>query len=322
MLVVVAALLFVIGISLPNFVEQSGRAKEAQVKANLHNIQLSVERFAVDTEGVYPNYLIGGSSSYSESVDLDDEVEPFKGWRWLDPPGQASDILLRRGYIDAYPKNPFISDGRNVHKVQLEGLASLIEYGDNMRNGTDSFNSEIWALGTRFGPRCDLMGNLMADLRYDQWVHVDRNTGMVSYMPTGCIAEYICWDIWQSDEPKALMPGAFFYKGHGPVIYDRNDDPSAYVNYGPSIPTEIDSYIMGVYGSAKTKGKDVIGDELPIQYNGREQWSWTRSERSGFGGSPFTCLVDEDGISETQYGNPNGIRDSVVLVLTAGEDWY
>lgn len=318
MLVVVAALFVLFGIALPSFTEENTNAREAEAKANLHNIQLSVERFGVDTEGVYPNYLIGGSSAYSKVVELDNQDEPFKELRWIDSPFQVSDILLRRGYMDAYPKNPFINDGRQIHKVQVEGLASMLEYGDQMRNGMDGYNSDEWALGTRFGPRCNLMGNIMADLRYGQWMYVERNGGRMSTMSTGCNTEYICWDIWQNDEPKVSMPGAFFYKGHGPVLYDKNTDPTAAVHHGPLMPIEIDSYIMGVYGDAKSKGIDVIGDELPIQYGGREQWNWTRSEHKGFGGSPYSVVLDENGEPEMQYGNPNGIRDGVILALTGG----
>lgn len=321
MLVVVAAVLLLIGIAVPSFNEGKDKAKEAQVKANLHNIQLSVERFAVVTEGVYPQFLIGGSSAYSKVVNLFDKDGPFKELRWTDPVEQVSDILLRRGYIDSYPRNPFIRDPRRVHKMQLEGLASFIEYGDRMRNGTEGYNSDEMALGTRFGPKCNLMGNVMAEMRNPQWMYVDPKTGGLGSRPTGCTEVYRCWDIWQGDEPNPYMPGAFFYKGHGPVIYDKNNDPTAAVRYGPLFPVEIDSYIMGVYGGAHSKGKDVIGDELPIQYGGREQWNWTRSEQPGFGGSPYTVVLDDNGEPWMQYGNPNGIRDSVVLLLTAGEDW-
>ena len=319
MLVAVAAVLVLIGIALPSFNQGKDQAKKAQVKANLHNIQLSAERFSVDTDGVYPQFLIGGSSAYSKVIELDDVDQPFKELRWIDPVGQLSDPLLRRGYMDSYPKNPFIRDSLQVHKIQLEGLASFIKYGDKMRNGTEGYNSDEMALGTRFGPRCDLMGNLMAEMRYPHWTYVDPKTGGLNTRPTGCNEVYQCWDIWQGDEPNPYLPGAFFYKGQGPIIYDSNIDPTAAVNYGPLLPVEIDSYIMGVYGGAHSKGKDVIGDEMPIQYGGREQWNWTRSEEPGFGGSPYTVVLDDDGEPETQYGNPNGIRDGVVLVLASWE---
>ena len=55
-------------IALPNYIKVKDKAKEAEVKANLHNIQLSVERWAVDSEGPYPNYLIGGEPKYAATV--------------------------------------------------------------------------------------------------------------------------------------------------------------------------------------------------------------------------------------------------------------
>ena len=60
------------------------KAKEAEVKANLHNVQLSVERFAVDTEGSYPQYLIGGEPKYAQQVSSQ-SASAFGDIRVLDP---------------------------------------------------------------------------------------------------------------------------------------------------------------------------------------------------------------------------------------------
>jgi hypothetical protein len=54
-------------------------------------------------------------------------------------------------------------------------------------------------------------------------------------------------------------------------------------------------------------------------------WPWTRSEISGNtsdrGGSPFAPAAVGDSNDQLDYGNPNGIRDALILVLTAGEDY-
>src|SRR5690606_30996816 len=53
-------------------------------------------------------------------------------------------------------------------------------------------------------------------------------------------------------------------------------------------------------------------------------WPWTRSqsgdpdERQG---SPYSVGNVGDNNDQLQYGNPNAIRDAVILVLTAGEDY-
>ena len=46
-----------IAIAIPNFVAIKEKGNEAVVKANLHSIQLAVERFAVDHDGTYPKAI-------------------------------------------------------------------------------------------------------------------------------------------------------------------------------------------------------------------------------------------------------------------------
>src|SRR5687767_2173074 len=68
LLVVIVIIGILAAIALPNYIKVKDKAKEAEVKANLHNVQLSVERFAVDTEGSYPPYIIGGEGKYARTV--------------------------------------------------------------------------------------------------------------------------------------------------------------------------------------------------------------------------------------------------------------
>lgn len=46
-----------VAIAIPNFVSIKEKSKEAEVKQNLHSIQLAVERFAVDHDGAYPTTI-------------------------------------------------------------------------------------------------------------------------------------------------------------------------------------------------------------------------------------------------------------------------
>ncbi|MCC7479471.1 hypothetical protein IT575_13585, partial [bacterium] len=52
-------------------------------------------------------------------------------------------------------------------------------------------------------------------------------------------------------------------------------------------------------------------------------WPWTRSVTADneYEGSPYQPANIGDSNEQLQYGNPNGIRDGIVLVLTAGEDY-
>ena len=94
LLVVIVIIGILAAIALPNYIKVKDKAKEAEVKANLHNIQLSVERFAVDTEGSYPNYLIGGEPKYANLVNPS-SASAFGDVRDCTPVESVSDPLLR-----------------------------------------------------------------------------------------------------------------------------------------------------------------------------------------------------------------------------------
>src|SRR5512141_2722844 len=85
LLVVIVIIGILAAIALPNYIKVKEKAKEAEVKANLHNIQLTVERFAVDTEGAYPNYLIGGEPKYAQQVNTGASSNAFLNVTKCDP---------------------------------------------------------------------------------------------------------------------------------------------------------------------------------------------------------------------------------------------
>jgi len=355
LLVVIVIIGILAAIALPNYIKVKEKAKEAEVKANLHNVQLSVERFAVDTEGSYPSYLIGGEPKYAATVSPGG-ASSFSDVREVEPQEAVSDPLIRRGYVDAYPRNPFTKNGISVHQLQLS-LPTAQAGEDPLRN------EGPWAeeLGTRFGPYCTTMGSVLCDARYRNWNYVDLQNGSSTEQPTYCDVEYQFWDMWQGNKPLPYLPGQFFYKGAGPIIAVGDMDPSE-----PPIPTDTDMYMLGGYGGIRTKGKDILGEEKPILYTRRSdagsQWlasavdsdtggakpmqsdpgdpgdptggggggldtieilPWTRSQSSDseYEGSPYGPANVGDSNDQLQYGNPNGIRDGIVLVLTAGEDY-
>jgi hypothetical protein len=74
---VAAALFF--AIEAPGFLSATGRGREASVKSSVHAIQIALERYAVDHDGVYPEKV---------QTLIDDE------------------------YISAFPFNPFYEEKR------------------------------------------------------------------------------------------------------------------------------------------------------------------------------------------------------------------
>ncbi len=248
------------------------KAREAEVKSNLHNIQLSIERYAVDHGGQYPPYLIGGQGKYSEFVE--GSVNAFINIKDCTDRSMLSDPLLREGYIEAYPRNPFATNGAAYHRFQLD-------IGDGLRNSAE----EAQMHGTRFGPYCVLYGNVMADNRYTEFTIRD-DKGVEHTYPTFANVNYPFSDIWKTDKPKPFLPGEFFYRSYSLPVIEKGVERE-----------DIETYMLGAYGSIHTKGKDVIGPD-PTDVN----------DVTPFGAAP------------NMYGNPNGIRDSIILVLTPGWD--
>lgn len=250
-------------------------AREAEVKSNLHTIQLAVERYAVDHDGQRPAYLIGGQGKYSQFVEgVESDSISFINPQTCPKRSTLSDPLLREGYIEAYPKNPFAGNGASIHLFQ-------IDKGDPLYNGSNVGVSE----GTRFGPYCNLMGNVMADYRRSTFAIIDSKGVRYEY-PTYCNILYPCSDMWKTDKPTPFLPGEFFYRSRSVKVIENGMERE-----------EIQDYMLGAYGAIRTKGKDVIGPD-PTGEN----------------------LVTPFGIGPKDYGNPNGIRDGVILVLTPGWD--
>ena len=137
LLVVIVIIGILVAIALPNFVKIKIKAREAEVKQNCHSIQLAIERYATDSEGMYPYYLYGGDVYYNVGTikHFRDWVETGTGGRHpfdmfnvnfpLDPhtyPGMGlnmnnigdpgyefGDSLAYEGYMTKYPSNPFLT---------------------------------------------------------------------------------------------------------------------------------------------------------------------------------------------------------------------
>jgi prepilin-type N-terminal cleavage/methylation domain-containing protein len=115
LLVVIVIIGILAAMALPNFVKAREKAKEAEVKSNIHSIQIALERYAVDSGGEYPLILYGGDwtdtfttyRSYTEFPPIDfPAYSPFPG---------DIDSLLQFGYLAQYPQNPFYRN-RDVEK--------------------------------------------------------------------------------------------------------------------------------------------------------------------------------------------------------------
>ena len=314
-LVIAALVIGVVILGMHNQSVKNLSARETEAKANLHNIQLGVERYCVDSEGEYPRFLIGGCPGNNGETPLDP--------------------LLAGGYLDTYPRNPFVHPGRDpAGRLDLlqSDLAVHPAGHDPLRPG-DPFGD---VSGYRYGTDGTLMGQVLCNPRLARWLEQDAGREPGAAPDWGAV-EYHFWDMWTADDSRVRqgMPGQFFYKT---LPYLHRDQPGyPFEETPPPADTEVDWYILGCYGSPRTKGHDAIGEEHhapggcswssdPAESDPEDLcWSWTRSvnDAGSREGSPFAreCKVTEHPdaiIPSFSYVNSNGIPDSVIIVLQSG----
>lgn len=138
LLVVIVIIGILVAIALPNFIKIKIKAREAEVKQNLHSIQLAIERYATDNEGRYPFFLYGGDTYVNIGTSkwaCGNWVEPgVNGYHPFDlfiktfttyphtysgrglsrsnlgtAGFEFGDTLAFDGYMSSYPGNPFLT---------------------------------------------------------------------------------------------------------------------------------------------------------------------------------------------------------------------
>ncbi len=170
-MVVIVIIGIVVADALPNYVKVKSTAKEAEVKGNLHAIQIAACQANKDID---LSYIIGGSCEIPED---------------------ASDPILRLGYLKSYPKNPFVTNGQEIVNAQTASK-------DPLRNGTTEGKMQ----GYRFGKNGILMGNV---LKGDGRDYSSLRTGRLklkSYSDVGYFP-------FQSKGITDYIPGEFAYNG-------------------------------------------------------------------------------------------------------------
>lgn len=325
--ILIVALLLVTFVMLRNSTPSRSKVRNAEAKVNLHDIQLALEKFAA-AEGEYPPYLIGGEARYAEAIVAGSHDMPFMGIKECDL-ANVSDPLLRAGYLTQYPHNPFMKNGKALHTMQCS-LPTAQRGEDPLRN--DSADGET--LGTRFGPECRTLGNVLADPRYPSWsIPSPLGPRGTLTFDSGADVEYDMWDMWVGEQPAPFLPGEFFYKSAGPLV--MSGDITGFSGELP-LPTAVEYYVLGAYGGIREKGKDMLGEEQQVAIASSSDvsssdvldptlstlkiWPWTRSQvgSSGRQGSPYSAAKNSGSACYPfAYGNPNGISDAVVLLLTA-----
>ncbi|MCH7494012.1 type II secretion system protein [bacterium] len=104
LLVAIIVIGLVVGLALPGFLKAKDKALEVEVKVNLWVLQVALERYASDTNGLYPPFILGGSP---RSLACASAAGCLGGVPVPDP-------LLVAGYISTYPPNPFAHEVADI----------------------------------------------------------------------------------------------------------------------------------------------------------------------------------------------------------------
>jgi prepilin-type N-terminal cleavage/methylation domain-containing protein len=269
LLVVITIIGILAAIALPNYIKAKDKAKEAEVKANCHTIQIALERYATDHSGVYPNYILGGDTRGW------DERSGCRALTWnkgdtspnaeqVRPP---RDPLIHFNYVYSYPDNAFIDPG--------EGITSVIAWtGASLKLGDGDI---------RFGWTGELMGNCLDDPRFlftgfgqptrlqytmlpidDAMIGVLNNRSPNSFYCMGGLPQWVREGGGATDPDagaiKAFWPGQFFYRVAGDFFLANPINVTGpeyeYIWGWPYM--RVNKYMLGGYGSPRTDGMDVI----------------------------------------------------------------
>lgn len=358
LLVVITIIGILAAIALPNYIKAKDKAKEAEVKANCHTIQIALERYATDHSGAYPNYLIGGDTrGWDERAGCRALIAPDD--EDTKPP---RDPLIHFAYVYSYPDNPFIDPG--------EGITSIIAWtGASLTAGDGDI---------RFGWTGEIMGNTLDDPRFlwssegvptrlqytmlpvpENYIGVLDGNSPNSFYCMGGLPQWTRGGGGTSDTAgeaiKAFWPGQFFYRCGGdffianPLVVDGAEYE---VIWGwPYM--RVNKYILGGYGSPRTAGMDVIrltsedgqaastlGGNITGRIQGESYQDQTDVNRAAshpdfnievgysnpevFGGGERGVMPQfpyyKEGTRAWMFGAPDGFRDGVILVLTSGSD--
>lgn len=288
LLVVITIIGILAAIALPNYIKAKDKAREAEVKANVHTIQIALERYATDHSGQYPKMIWGGDEKGWTPID---NVGCRTMWPSVHEPWSGSnennaippfDPLIQLGYMHTYPRNAFMNDG--------EGLSTVVRW-------TAPAPCAIGDGDPRFGFNGEIMGNILEDPKYlwksrgsltrikncflaeaagDYVGMVQQNTPANPFYAMGGLPE---WRRFTSDTNtgqavsdltsgvtlKAYWPGEFFYRSGGTYMFPQNFLIETLPNPNPPMNeiwkfkyTRIDRYFLGGYGSMRTDGMDVI----------------------------------------------------------------
>jgi len=320
----------------PSFTKSRLRAREAEVKSNIHAIQIALERYAVDTGGFYP-YIIYGGDITDTFVHPHAPINPDTGISYYYPPHDPDyvpppgdfDALIVYGYLAQYPHNPFTRDsdilkfGKSLTSPGENGFG-LLELSTAR---TGSIRTNVWAFpNDRFteyvqriigGQKGFSMWEVSEGQRHPPWpiiVVPDPDPHWTGYMnPT--LTEYGKGKEidYRGAHQHYLTPGNFYYyalfNGIGGYSSFNLDESGIPDPESPVIGNVIGFRLAG-YGNVKNPGHDY--------YN-----LWGDYEENSLGTFNFEdqseiTIHPGESYERNTFSGPDGRPDGVIIVAGSG----
>jgi prepilin-type N-terminal cleavage/methylation domain-containing protein len=317
LLVVIVIIGILVAIALPNFIRIKDKAKEAEVKQNLHAIQLALERYSVDAVGsVYPYIIMGGDWTdqyvvWQEWVDKQPNLDPSmisnptRASNWEPADTDVGDPLVMESYMPSYPGNPFLKSKTDtmlprIHHHPCQSPTPMTPPFWRIVGGRES--SKMFEV---FGPIWVITNQSIAG---DYYVHhIYHNPkydfeGDVYKDPPGG---------WTSASGNNFLTGNFSY-------WPRGEKNTSWSITGAS---DAWGYTLAGYGSVRTSGQDVYNRNG--NYKGRFRTEACEIDcTANIYGDDVDCICTGSAAPtiEQNNGGSDTIADGVVITLDSGLD--
>ncbi len=279
LLVVITIIGILAAIALPNYIKAKNKAKEAEVKANCHTIQIALERYMTDNNE-YPHYLLGGDIdgwlNWHSVNDRDENNNPWPiSHDRIAENRRLQDPLVEYDYITSYPSNPFVGDGQIIIRQtnvdgfdeQGQGDPRFGYKGNVMGQGLDDRNffqaidvgPYFWSeIETRRTLDKGILNNVPPSFETET-ASEDEPYGTEMYYLFGGRRHYVEPDNTPPPANDVLFtfwPGNFFYKAASDQMITRQGFTIPVPN--TNIGGHFNRYMLGGYGAQGTRGQDAI----------------------------------------------------------------
>ncbi|MCD6282282.1 type II secretion system protein [bacterium] len=162
LLVVMSIIIILVSIAVPAVNSARVKAHEAEVKAGVHDIHRALSAWSLDHNGFFPgmNWVFDSTGALANGPgirggtpegDIEDQrfivPLPSSTERYLPdgitPDPERIDVLVRDGYLERYPPNPFLRVGGPADRQ----MTNLFYFGVSEADGPDLFDADYcqWA---------------------------------------------------------------------------------------------------------------------------------------------------------------------------------